>query len=120
MEVMIDLDGLTTKEDVLAKFGEVFEFGGPDGNHPPAAKDGWGLNWDAFKDSMMSLADGGIWGNSRKFAFPLTITIHNYAGLERKNPEGLATLRDILASTAADYAERGQRLRVAFLPALPA
>ena len=117
MEVVIGLDGLVTNQDVLSKFGDVFELGSPNGNHLPDHKGGWGLNWDAFEDAMMYVQEGGIWGTSQKFVFTLMITIHGYVDLKRNNPEGFSTLRDTLASVATDYTGRGLSLEIAFVPA---
>ena len=68
MEIFIDLKGLRTKQEVLTKLGEVFEFGGPgpEANVPVVGAldgKGWGMNWDAFNDSLRHLEKSGICSN---------------------------------------------------------
>lgn len=50
MVIIVDLEGLKTKEDILKKFGEVFGFK-VDGMRAPE----WGMNWDALLDCLRKL-----------------------------------------------------------------
>jgi hypothetical protein len=116
MQVTIDLKGLKTKEEVLHTFGEVFQLGGgPEGNIPVAANTtgkGWGMNWDALADSMSYLDTGGMWGTSRKFEFPLTITVVNVQDFQENDSRGFSTLEEILDATKEQYAKKNKILKV--------
>jgi hypothetical protein len=99
MKVVIDLSGLKTKDEVLRKFGEIFEFGGPDGNFPvePEGNAGWGLNWDALTDSLALLPEGGIWGTGKKFPAGTSIEIIHFEEFRKNDPEGYVILQEILS-----------------------
>ena len=97
-KITIDLTGLKNKEQVLAKLGDTFELGGPKSNHPVSLqkKNGWGMNWDAFNDSLVYLDTGGIWGTSKKFELPLRIIFENSHELQENDEESFRTLKEIL------------------------
>ena len=64
---IIDLGEARTSDHVLGTLGRVLQLGGPDGNIPVTtvgAGRGWGMNWDALRDSLRCLDTGGIWGTS--------------------------------------------------------
>ena len=115
MEIHVDLFGCRNKLDVLLRFGEILQFGGPKGN-VPAKSDimdkGWGLNWDAFNDCLRDLETGGIWGTSEKVRFPFTLIIHNY-GEFAKNQD-FKILKDILKDQQEDYNNQGKEFEVIF------
>jgi hypothetical protein len=75
MFVEISLSGAKSKSEVLEIIGDSLEFGGPEGNVPssPDEKIGWGFNWDALSNCLRMLSSGGIWGDSRRFDFPLVL-----------------------------------------------
>ena len=117
MEIIVDLEGLKTKQEVLLKFGEVFEFGGPDGNVPVEAINagkGWGINWDAMNDSLSHLEAGGIWGTSKKFMFPLYMKVVNYQDFAKNDPEGFTILEDILKISAERYHKEHKSFQYTF------
>jgi hypothetical protein len=106
MDVVIDLKGCKDEKSVLLKFGEVLVLGGPDGNIPAQADvngKGWGINWDALNDSLKELENGGIWGTSPKFQFPLKITVKNYQEFKKNQPDKFQILMEILASQISYY-----------------
>jgi hypothetical protein len=106
MEIHIDLLGCADSKSVLLKIGEVLQLGGPDGNHPVEAVnagEGWGVNWDALNDSLSSLDEGGIWGNSKKPEFPLNITFENYDEFSKNDKDGFKILKEICKDTSAKY-----------------
>ncbi len=119
MEIFIDLKGLTTKQEVLRKLGEVFEFGGPgpEANVPvvgPLDGKGWGMNWDALNDSLRHLEKGGIWDTSKKFVFPLYIKIYNYEEYQKADPEGFKILTDIFETAKNEYAKQKKFFSILF------
>jgi hypothetical protein len=98
MEINIDLNNCEEKEDVLERIGEILKLGGPKGNfhvESEGKEKGWGLNWDALSDSLHELEKGGIWGNSPKLQFPLTIVFLNYGEFKSKNPGEFKILEEI-------------------------
>lgn len=105
----IDLQGIHTKEQLLSKIGEVFELGGPDGNIPVEAgsNKGWGMNYDALHDSLGCLEEGGIWGTSKKFTFPLKVTFANAGAYKSEHPEDFKTLIEIFKSVSQKYEADG-------------
>ncbi len=118
MKVVVDLLGLKTERDVLLKFGEVFEFGGPDGNIPARGNVhgiGWGCNWDAMNDSLYSLEEGGIWATSKKFSFPLEIEVTNFKEFEENDPRRFQTLKEILDTHINEYQKEGKVMSVTFI-----
>jgi hypothetical protein len=115
--VVLDLDQVRSKEQLIDLLGEKLEFGGPGGNHTVTAVDagkGWGRNWDALKDSLACLDSGGIWGTSRQFRFPLRIQFANSTKYRKADPEGFETLAEILGEVQGIYAKDGMRLRYEF------
>ncbi len=112
MQVIVDLKGLTTDEEILHKFGEVFELGGPSVDQNLIQNSGWGQNWDALNDSLSYLDTGGIWGTSKKFTFPLVIDIQNSEKFQKNNPKGFSILKDILNEKVEQYKSHNQLLEV--------
>jgi hypothetical protein len=115
--VRIDLTGVKTEDQVLNKLGEVFEFGGPDGNiHVLAinAGKGWGKNWDALNDSLMYLDSGGIWGISKRFHFPLTVILENTSEIQKHDRESFETLKDIFSKVVEKYNSHNMKMIVEF------
>ncbi len=104
-KVIIDLNGLKTQSEIMQKFGEILEFGGPDGNIDVdlGTHKGWGLNWNALNDSLKYLEIGGIWGTARKFQFPLKLLILNSSLFKQTDLEGFKILMEILTDTFAFY-----------------
>lgn len=117
MKIVVDLSGLRTKEEILHKFGEIFEFGGPGGNIPPSSltpEKGWGFNWDAMNDCFRYLDVGGILGTSKEFSFPLEIEISNYQEFKEANPEGFRVLKEILEDLPKAYEQDEKVIKVIF------
>ena len=85
MEIHLDLFGCNYEEEVLLRFGEILQFGGPKGNFSvKESRDGGrGVNWDAMTDSLRSLEEGGIFGNSKKVEFSLKLFIYNYEDFKK-------------------------------------
>jgi hypothetical protein len=113
----IDLSEIRTEDDLLDLLGVELELGGPDGNcHVSAgnAGRGWGKNWNALNDSLRYLPDGGIWGTSRRFAFPLHIEFVNVAAYRFSDKADYSTLVDILSSTQRCYAKERQTFSFSF------
>ncbi|MHB8845961.1 MAG: barstar family protein [Nitrospirota bacterium] len=114
---IIDLASVKTKMDLLIVLGRVLNLGGPNGNHPVTAVNagsGWGMNWDALKDSLLSLDSGGIWGTSPKLEFPFFLEIINWKEYLAADPEGFSILKTILSETNATYAKEGLQFTFAF------
>ena len=105
MKILIDLSGLKTEEEVLRKWGDVFNFGGAD-------EKGWGLNWDAFNDCLRELEDGGIWGTSKKFTFPLEIEIANYKEFKNADAKEFDIMKDILQYQMEEYSKQHKMLKI--------
>jgi hypothetical protein len=117
MEIHVDLFGCKDEEDVLLRFGEILQLGGYKGNVKAKADvmgEGWGINWDAFNDSLRSLEDGSIWGTSEKIHFPLKLVIHNYADFSKSDSDGFRILKEILSSQQEEYNKDGKRLEIIF------
>lgn len=115
--VVLDLDHVRSKEQLIELLGEKLEFGGRSGNHPVTAVDagrGWGRNWDALKDSLTCLDSGGIWGTGRQFRFPLRIQFANSTNYREADPEGFETLAAILRDVQGIYAKDGMHLSYQF------
>ena len=106
-KVVVDLGQVDSVEKLLNCLGETFEFGGPNGNVPVTSVNefrGWGQNWDALLDCLCCLDSGGIWGTSRRFAFPLQVRFTNSASLGGNDPVAFRVLAEILAETQETYA----------------
>jgi hypothetical protein len=112
MQIIVDLDKLTTDKEVLHKFGEVFELGGPATDQTLGDRSGWGQNWNALNDSLSYLAVGGIWLTSKKFTFPLVVEIQNSEEFQKNNPKGFSILKDVLDTKIEQYKNYGQILEV--------
>ena len=111
MQVQIDLKHIVTKQDLLREFGTELELGGPNGNVPvigPMDGKGWGMNWDALKDSLTCLETGGIWGTSKKFDFPLKLVLINYKQFAQNSPTDFQILSEILETVAGIYSRAGK------------
>ncbi len=114
--IEVDLTGIDTKEALLAKLGEVFAFGGPEGNHPVEEDgSGWGMNWDGLEDALGALNTGGIWGRARKCEFPLEVTFLHANDLKEKDPESFAMFTQIIDDCIAEYGEEEKILTVHFV-----
>ncbi len=113
--VEIDLKEIRNKDALLRNLGEVFEFGGPEGNHPVTEEGtGWGMGWDGLEDALGALDTGGIWGTAKKFGFPLEITFLNTQDLKESEPESFTLFQQILDDCIAEYAEEEKILTVRF------
>ena len=104
----IDLKELNTAEQVLRKFGKVFEFGGSENS------EAWGKNWDALFDSFTAIETGGISGTSKKFSLPLDVIILNYSTFKESCPEDFKILNDVLRETTNEYEIEGKQLHFRF------
>jgi hypothetical protein len=116
---VIDIDISTIPTDValLERLGEVFEFGGPDGNvryRTGMGSKGWGINWNALHDSLSYLDTGGIWGTSRIPKFPLCVRFLGCESYKARNPEGFSILEDILLGKETAYDLQGLVFRCEF------
>lgn len=117
MKINIDLFGCNDGKDVLLRFGEILQFGGPKGNIPTRAnvnKIGWGINWDAFNDCLRDLEVGGIWSNAKKMEFPLKIIVSNYQDFSKSEPKGFNILKEILEEHKKEYSKKGKKFEVVF------
>lgn len=117
MEIYIDLFGCKDSEDVLLRFGEILQFGGPKGNVQAQANvinRGWGINWNAFDDCLEDLEIGGIWGSAKKVKFPLTLVIHNYEEFSKGDSKGFYMLKEILRDHQKNYATENKKFDFAF------
>lgn len=106
--IAIDLSSVRSTTQLMDVFGEALELGGPHGNvqvQGPADGRGWGKNWNALLDSLTCLDTGGIWGTSRKLRFPLRLELKNSSGYRAADPEGFATLIDVLEDAREQNAE---------------
>jgi hypothetical protein len=105
--VVVDLQGVVDARGLLERLGDVLELGGPNGNHrvESGTQSGWGMNWDALADSLLSLDTGGIWGTSSRASFPLLVRFDNVADLRAKDPSALHTLAEVLQRVRARYAQ---------------
>jgi hypothetical protein len=109
MQVQIDLKHIKSKQDLLRKLGAELELGGPNGN-VPASMDGkgWGMNWDALKDSLTCLDTGGIWGTSKRSDFPLKLVLINYESFAQNSPKDFRILMEILETVIGFYSRQGK------------
>ena len=117
MEIHIDLFGCNDSEDVLLRFGEILQFGGPKGNVRTKANVnniGWGINWDAFNDCLRDLEVGGIWGSAKKIEFPLKLVIKNFKDFSKNEPNGFKTLKEILEEHQKEYAKKDKKFQIIF------
>lgn len=113
--IEVDLEGITSKDALLQTLGDVFEFGGPNGNHPVMGDgSGWGMGWDGLEDALGALDTGGIWGTAKKFEFPLEITFLNTQNLKKSEPESFTLFHQILDDCISEYAEEEKILTVRF------
>lgn len=103
--VVISLAGCD-KESCLSRFGEALEFGGgpnrevQEDEEEEEEEEGWGMNWDAMFDCLKSLEEGGIWGTSRSFRFPLHLQVQQPDALSEKEYQ---ILLEILTDTKEFY-----------------
>lgn len=106
--VILDLAGLTTKEQVFGKFEEIFEF------HVMGLEGGktWGMNWDALADCMRHLEDGST---SKKFNFPLKIEIHNWTDFKNSEDENFSKLAEILETVKNECRNQAKELEIMFM-----
>ena len=119
-EVVIDLSGTRGKGDVIRALGGAFEFGGPSATDNVAASGiddshrGYGQNWDAVIDCFRDLDNGGIWGTSRRFQFPLLVIFKNWAHLESLDGNALSDLKEVLSIASSESAEGQKEFRFEF------
>ena len=100
----VNLANVRSSQQLFDLVGASFNFGGPDDNAPvttPTAGKGWGKNWDALADSFSYLPEGGIWGTSHIFHFPLLANFKCSSAFRAENPEGFNRLSEILENTSA-------------------
>lgn len=98
--VTVSLSGCSAKQDIFVRFGEIFEFGGPNANHLVRKNTGWGMSWDALQDSLREVGNGGIWGTSKRFQFPLHVQIEH---CRRMDSTALDTLKDVLQQAQEEH-----------------
>ena len=111
MDIIIDLKDCDNEKKALLKLGEILCLGGIDGNLPARSDlqmKGWGLNWDALKDSLSCLDTGGIWGNSPIPQFPLKLVFVNYETFRNREPNKFKTLKEIMETTKNIYEKDGK------------
>jgi hypothetical protein len=110
--ITINLDGSSTKSQVLAVIGECLQLGAPAGHgRSPAGNSlGWGMNWDALFDCLLNLHCGGIWGTSPVFGFPLKLEFVGADAFAREEADSFAVLQDILEQARDTYARIGMDL----------
>ncbi len=113
--IEVDLAGIDNKDALLQKLGDVFEFGGPGGNHPVTEDGaGWGMSWDALEDALGALDTGGIWGKGKKLEFPLEIVFLHSSDIKDKDPESFILFKQIIDDCVSEYAEEEKILSVRF------
>src|SRR5687768_8040700 len=107
MDIHIDLFGCKDGHDVLLRFGEILQFGGPKMNVRPSggleARGGWGLNWAAFEDCWRNIEVGGIWCTAEKITFPLRLHIYHAETFAHNQPGEYAIMLDILKHQQKKY-----------------
>jgi hypothetical protein len=110
MDFHIDLFGCKDDKDVLLRFGEILQFGGPKRNVPctPGERGGWGLNWDAFNDCWRDIEVGGIWCESENITFPLKLHLYHVDAFANASPKGYASMLKILNIHRSEYANDGK------------
>jgi hypothetical protein len=116
MELHVDLFGCKDDEDVLFRFGEILQFGGPKMNRPSSIagqRGGWGVNWDAFNDCWRDVEVGGIWCESEKLTFPLVLNIYHVEAFAIASPKGYSIMLDILKNHASAYVKEGKQFDLA-------
>jgi len=116
--IVIDLCRVRSSEQLLDLLGAKLELGGPEGNVPvmsPTSGVGWGRNWDALNDSLAYLDSGGIWGTSRKPAFPLRLDFINSSAYKSADPKGYAIFLEILKSARDKYGAEGISFEYGFI-----
>jgi len=64
---------------------------------------GGGADWNTLCDSFTYLGTGGVWGNGRKFLFPLHFNFTGSDLCRRADPAGFSMLSVTLESTRAFY-----------------
>ena len=114
----IDLGAVHSEDELLSCLGEVFEFGGPNGNVRADSRvtgKGWGMNWNAVFDSLSYLDTGGIYGTSRIPKFPLCVKFIGGKKYKASHPASYVILADILAQQQGAYALRDLRFVCEFL-----
>jgi hypothetical protein len=114
VDLHVDLFGCKDDEDVLLRFGEILQFGGPKRNFSCVASErgGWGVNWDAFNDCWRYIEIGGIWCESEKVVFPLTLHVYNVGAFATASPKGYEIMLDILNGHVGEYAKEGKRFEL--------
>jgi RNAse (barnase) inhibitor barstar len=105
--IIIDFKDKISKTDILKELGEKLDFAGQSEvpNKNLLNEQTWGMNWDALNDCLRNLEDGGIWGNSHKWGFPLVLKMKNIAQFKTQHPQEFQTLLEILDDTKQFYAE---------------
>ena len=86
MDIHVDLFGCKDEEDVLLRFGEIFQFGGPKKNIACTGaldeRGGWGVNWSAFNDCWRDIEVDGIWCTVERIRLALTVHIYHAEAFE--------------------------------------
>ena len=115
-QIIIDLQNIDNAEDVLMELGNIFEFGGPNGNTKiiPGINKGWGFNYSALNDSLTCLEDGGIWGTSKKFTFPLSVHFTNTHSFKVNDMDAYQSLVEIFERNSEEYKAEGKEFIVEF------
>lgn len=100
MTITIDLTGVTDKESLFKRLDETL-----------IVKE-WGHNWDALYDCLHDLPTGGF---TEKYAFPLTIEVKNWKGLQDANVTDFTNFRKILEEQVVSHKNAGRMLEVVFI-----
>jgi hypothetical protein len=114
MHLQIDLFGCKDARDVLLRFGEVLEFGGPKRNvdYVPGQRGGWTLTWTGFDECWGEIELGGIWGDSEKITFPVTVHLHHTEAFAKASIKDYEMMTAILNNHVTEYAKEGKQLEV--------
>jgi hypothetical protein len=118
--VSVDLIGATSEEALIAALGRALQFGGPMPEDNICATDapddnrGYGFNWNAVIDCFRYVGEGGIWGTSRAFNFPLSLLFINSTHLSREQGSPLQTMMEVLKIVADEASADGRLITYDF------
>src|SRR5687767_4841008 len=111
MDIHIDLFGCKDGEDVLLRFGEILQFGGPKMNVRCSgdleSRGGWGVNWSALSECLGEIEVGGIWCTAEKVIMPVTLHIYHAEAFAKARPEDYAIMLELLSHRKNEYAREG-------------